>query len=150
MTQKIYVLAVPMIMLLKVLKYFIVATFFYLLACGNEITNWKKWVCLFHGQVDSPELPETPEITEMTENFTKVTKYLAKFEETLINYVWEKSHVYRCYIWWFGACRTPTQMKKIELVNVTEVWKLHSSPFALQFFWQRLIKNILDVKQFYL
>ena len=31
-----------MIMLLKVLKYFIVATFFYLLACGNEITNWKK------------------------------------------------------------------------------------------------------------
>ena len=43
------------------------------------------------GQVDSPELPETPEITEMTENFTKVTKYLNK--ETLINYVWEKSHV---------------------------------------------------------
>ena len=42
MTQKIYVLAVPMIMLLKVLKYFIVATFFYLLAFGNEISNWKK------------------------------------------------------------------------------------------------------------
>ena len=39
------------------------------------------------GQVDSPELPE------MMENFTKVTKYLAKFKETLINYVWEKSHV---------------------------------------------------------
>ena len=33
------------------------------------------------------------EITEMTENFTKVTKYLTKFKETLINYVWEKSHV---------------------------------------------------------
>ena len=33
------------------------------------------------------------EITEMTENFTKVTRYLAKFKETLINYVWEKSHV---------------------------------------------------------
>ena len=31
------------------------------------------------GQVDSPE------ITEMTENFTKVTKYLTKFKETLIN-----------------------------------------------------------------
>ena len=45
------------------------------------------------GQVDSPELPETPEITEMTANFTKVTKYLTKFTETLINYVWEKSHV---------------------------------------------------------
>ena len=45
------------------------------------------------GQVDSPELPETPKITEMTENFTKVTKYLTKFKETLINYVWEKSHV---------------------------------------------------------
>ena len=33
------------------------------------------------------------EITERTENFTKVTRYLAKFKETLINYVWEKSHV---------------------------------------------------------
>ena len=44
------------------------------------------------GQVDSPELPETPEITEMTENFTKAFKYLTKFKETLINYVWEKSH----------------------------------------------------------
>ena len=48
---------------------------------------------LYNGQVDSLELPETPEIEEMTENFTKVTKYLAKFKETLINYVWEKSHV---------------------------------------------------------
>ena len=48
---------------------------------------------LFHGRVDSPGLPEMPEITEMTENFTLVTKYLAKFKETLINYVWEKSHV---------------------------------------------------------
>ena len=45
------------------------------------------------GQVDSPELPETPENTEMKENFTKVTKYLIKFKETLINYVWEKSHI---------------------------------------------------------
>ena len=44
-------------------------------------------------QVDSPELPEMSEITEMTENFKKVTKYLTKFKETLINYVWEKSHV---------------------------------------------------------
>ena len=32
-------------------------------------------------------------ITELTENFTKVTKYLTKFKETLINYVWEKPHV---------------------------------------------------------
>ena len=46
-----------------------------------------------YGQVDSTELPETPEVTEMRENFTKVTKYLTKFKETLINYVWEKSHV---------------------------------------------------------
>ena len=38
-----------------------------------------------HGQVDSPELPQTLETTEMTENFTKVTKYLIKFKETLIN-----------------------------------------------------------------
>ena len=45
------------------------------------------------GQLDSPELSETPEITEMTENFTKVTKYLTKFKETLIKYVWEKSDV---------------------------------------------------------
>ena len=48
---------------------------------------------ILNGQVDSPELLETPEITEMTENFTKVTKYLTKFKETLINYVWKKSHV---------------------------------------------------------
>ena len=41
----------------------------------------------YGGQVDSPELPET------TENFTKVTKYLTKFQETLINYGWGKSHV---------------------------------------------------------
>ena len=52
----------------------------------------EKRYCLF-GHVDSPELSETLEITEMIENFTKVTKYLAKFKETLINYVWEKSHV---------------------------------------------------------
>ena len=45
------------------------------------------------GQVDSPELSETREITEMTESFTKVTKHLNKFKETLINHVWEKSHV---------------------------------------------------------
>ena len=45
------------------------------------------------GQVDSPESPETPETTGMTEIFTKVTKYFTKFKETLINYVWEKSHV---------------------------------------------------------
>ena len=44
------------------------------------------------GQVDSPELPETPKITVMTENFTKVTKYLTKLKDTLMNYVWEKSH----------------------------------------------------------
>ena len=45
------------------------------------------------GQVDSPELPEMSEIMEIMGNFTKVTKYLTKFKETLINYVWEKSHV---------------------------------------------------------
>ena len=45
------------------------------------------------GLVDFPELSETPEITEMMENFTKVTKYLTKLKETLINYVWEKSHI---------------------------------------------------------
>ena len=45
---------------------------------------------MFKGQVDSPELLEMAEITE---NFMKVTQYLAKFKETLINYVWEKSHV---------------------------------------------------------
>ena len=48
---------------------------------------------ILNGQVDSPELLETPEITEMTENFTKVTKYLTKFKETLILSLWEKSHV---------------------------------------------------------
>ena len=35
------------------------------------------------GQINSPE---SPEITEMTEYFTKVTKYLTKSKETLINY----------------------------------------------------------------
>ena len=58
----------------------------------TRITHFTSKV-YFAGQVDSPKLPETPEITEMTENFTKVTKYLTKFKETLINYVWEKSHV---------------------------------------------------------
>ena len=48
---------------------------------------------LVAGQVDSPELLKMPETTEMTENFTKVTKYLTIFKETLINYVWKKSHV---------------------------------------------------------
>ena len=43
-------------------------------------------------QVNSPELPETPEITDIIENFIKVTKHLTKLKETLINYVWEKSH----------------------------------------------------------
>ena len=42
---------------------------------------------LFIGQVDSPESPETPEIMGMTENFTKVTKYLTKLKDKLINYV---------------------------------------------------------------
>ena len=42
---------------------------------------------VFKGKVDSPESPETPEITEMTDNFTKVTKYLTKLKDTLINYV---------------------------------------------------------------
>ena len=45
------------------------------------------------GQVDSSELPETLEIMEMMENYTKNTKYLTKFKETLIHYVWEKCHV---------------------------------------------------------
>ena len=45
------------------------------------------------GQVDYPELPETTEISEMMETFMEVTKYLTNFKETLINYVWEKSHV---------------------------------------------------------
>ena len=49
--------------------------------------------CIINSQVDSPELPETLEITEKTENFTKVTKYLTKLKETLINYVCEKSHL---------------------------------------------------------
>ena len=56
-------------------------------------------VCFFNpalgkpdSQVDFSESPETPEITEMTDNFTKVTKYLTNLKETLINYVWEKSH----------------------------------------------------------
>ena len=45
------------------------------------------------GQVNSLELPQRLEITEMMEHFTKVTKHLTKFKETLINYVWEKSYV---------------------------------------------------------
>ena len=35
--------------------------------------------------------PEMPEITEMMENFTEVAKYFSKLE-SLINYIWEKSH----------------------------------------------------------
>ena len=48
---------------------------------------------LYMSQIDSLELPKTSEITEMTENFTKVTKHLTIFKETLINYVWEKYQV---------------------------------------------------------
>ena len=48
---------------------------------------------LYMGQIDSLELPKMSEITEMTENFTKVTKHLTIFKETLINYVWEKYQV---------------------------------------------------------
>ena len=44
------------------------------------------------GHVDSPESPEMPETTEKMESFIKVTKYLTKLKEALINYVWEKSH----------------------------------------------------------
>ena len=44
------------------------------------------------GQVDSPELLETLEITEKMENFIKVTKYLTKLKEALINHVSEKPH----------------------------------------------------------
>ena len=54
---------------------------------------WGRLFLVCNGQVDTPELPEMPEITEMTENFTKVIKYLTKLKETLINYVWEKSHI---------------------------------------------------------
>ena len=52
--------------------------------------HWKRTLI---GPGRFPELPKTPEITEMTENFMKVTKYLAKFKETLRNYASEKSHV---------------------------------------------------------
>ena len=57
----------------------------------NICLNSKK--NLYMGQIDSLELPKTSEITEMTENFTKVTKHLTIFKETLINYVWEKYQV---------------------------------------------------------
>ena len=43
----------------------------------------------YRGHVKSPETPET---TENMENFIKVSKYLTKLKEALINYVWEKSH----------------------------------------------------------
>ena len=49
---------------------------------------------LIGGQVDSSRSSETPEITEMTENFTKVTKYLTKLKDTLINYVQENLTLY--------------------------------------------------------
>ena len=45
------------------------------------------------GQVDSPKSLETPEFKKMTQNFTKVTKYLTKLKDILINYIWEKYHV---------------------------------------------------------
>ena len=47
--------------------------------------------CVCLGQDDSPELPETPENTEKMENFIKVSNYLTKLKEALINYIWEKS-----------------------------------------------------------
>ena len=59
----------------------------------KQESGFQQAIGLVTGQVDSPELPKTPENTEMTENFTKVTKYLTKFKETLINHAWEKPHV---------------------------------------------------------
>ena len=47
---------------------------------------------LIGAQSDSSKSSETPEITEMTENFTKVTKYLTKLKDALINCL-GKSHV---------------------------------------------------------
>ena len=52
----------------------------------------KIYKTFFH-QFDSPELLEMPEIKEMMKKFTKLTKYLIKLKEILINYVWEESHV---------------------------------------------------------
>ena len=46
----------------------------------------------YNGQVDSPESPKTPETTEKMENFIKMTKYLTKLKEALINHVSEKPH----------------------------------------------------------
>ena len=46
----------------------------------------------YGGQVDSLESLEMPEITEKIENLIKVTKYLARLKEVLINCIWEKSH----------------------------------------------------------
>ena len=37
--------------------------------------------------------PGIAENAENHGNFTKVTKHLTRFKETLISYVWEKSHV---------------------------------------------------------
>ena len=50
--KKSYILAVPVIMSFKVLKYWSILlvtkeVLFYLLACGNEISNWKKCCCFF-------------------------------------------------------------------------------------------------------
>ena len=65
--------------------------------CKNFIFDFRNffeiYTTILFVQVDSPELLDTPEITEMMENFIKVTKYLTKLKETLINYVWEKSLV---------------------------------------------------------
>ena len=47
--------------------------------------NCNEWYK--YGLVDSPESPETPR------NLTKIDKYLTKLKGTLINHVWEKSHV---------------------------------------------------------
>ena len=45
------------------------------------------------GQADSPESLKISEVTEMAENLIKVTKYLTKLTETLMSFVWKKSHV---------------------------------------------------------
>ena len=57
----------------------------------NICLNPKK--NLYMGQIDSLESPKMLEITKMMENFTKVTKHLTIFKETLMNYIWEKSQV---------------------------------------------------------
>ena len=63
----------------------------YTCAWWEQILYANCWKYIYKKHLDYGQV-NSPESLEKTENFIKVTKYLTKQKETLINYVWENYH----------------------------------------------------------